>query len=505
MHINITLKTINQAFDDCVRQTPNKHFILHKDETYTYREVERLSNGLCNFLGGCGVKKGERVCFILPRVPELIIAFMAILKAGGVPVPVNYTMSKSAVREFIRSITPTVIIVHEKLLKTLDNEILTLLQNPYIKTVLVGLSDITGFIPWKEVCYFLDNTETVTPTVNDIAYLNYTTGSTGKPKGAVATHANIYWNTLSAVQTMGIDNTDVHLCMFASFAHPHELFVRAIYTGGAIALVEEINPKTMAREILDKSITCMMGLAPMFEMMNNHCSGYSLPFLKIAESGGMYTKPNIIKDFKRHFGIPVLSVWGSTETTGIAIANSPQNYREDGSMGRICPYYDIMILDEGGSQLAPLQTGEILISGQGVIEAYYEGVEFPSMNGWYKTGDLGYKDEEGFVYFMERNSGLLKIAGLKVYPLQVEIVILKCPGVKEVAVIGAYDRKRGEIPVAFVIKEEGHHINELDIVKFCKNKIADYMIPKKIEFVADMPRIGSGKINKKAIKDSYNS
>ena len=137
--------------------------------------------------------------------------------------------------------------------------------------------------------------------------------------------------------------------MFASFAHPHELFARALYLGGTIVLLEEINPKTMARTIRDRGVTCMMGLAPMYDMLISHCAGADLGALRIAESGGMYTRPDIIEHFRRHFGIPVLSVWGSTETTGIALANTPAAYRTDGSAGRACPHYGVRVRRRSGA------------------------------------------------------------------------------------------------------------------------------------------------------------
>lgn len=494
------VKTINEVFDDVLRTNPLKPFILYKDEVYTYEQVDSLANGLCDYLTQCGVKKGNRVCFVLPRVPELIISFFAVLKLGGVPVPVNYTLSAAEVENFIISALPSALIVHEKLFFKSTDFLRAESLKCLLTAISVGKVDFKGFTPWNRSCYPLKGLNGVhDPDVEEVSYLNYTTGSTGRPKGAFATHANVYWNTQSAIETMEITEKDVHLCMFASFAHPHELFARAVYTGGTIFLLEQINPKTIAREVADKSVTCMMGLAPMFEMMNNHCKGYKVDSLRIAESGGMYTRPHIISDFKNNFGVPVLSVWGSTETTGIACANSPTCYKDDGSMGKACLHYDVHVLNDEGNFANHNEIGEILIRGRGVVSGYHEDVELSCYDDWYRTGDLGYMDKDGFLYFVERKSGLLKMAGLKIYPHQVELVLMECPFVKEVAVVGKNDRKRGEVPVAFITVEES--VKSDDVVGFCKGKLAEYMVPRHIYIVEELPKIGSGKINKKAIRE----
>jgi len=289
--------------------------------------------------------------------------------------------------------------------------------------------------------------------------------------------------------------------MFASFAHPHELFARALYTGGAIVLLEEINPRTIARTIKQRAVTCMMGLAPMYDMLISHCPDADFGALRIAESGGMYTRPDIIANFRRQFGIPVLPVWGSTETTGIALANTPAEYRTDGSAGKACPHYDVRVLDEEGRQGNDGEVGELVFSGPAVGAGYREEVPFTAVDGWYHSGDLAYRDAEGYHYFVERKTGLLKVAGMKVYPLQIEQVLQTHPGVKEAAVIGIPDRLRGVVPKAFVVAKEGCGIEAVELRRFCRGRMAELMIPREVQVVGDLPRIGSGKVDKKSLRD----
>jgi len=485
--------TLQEALDKNCKERPSKPFILYRDKVLTFEDVYKLSSGFADYLISRGIQKGDIISVLLPRVPELVLSFLGAIKIGGIPIPVNYTLKE--VNQFLKSVSPSLIVADSKLI--LEGMVDGFAQD---KVIAVGEGK-NGYVPWDKVCYPYDLKESPTIAPNDIAYLNYTTGTTGSPKGAIATHINIYWNTKSSVEAMEMHQNDVHLCMFASFAHPHEIFARPLYTGSTLCLLPEINPKVIASTVQEKEVTCMMGLAPMYDMLIRHCSHFKFKTLRIAESGGMYTRPDIIQGFKKHFGIPVLSVWGSTETTGIAIANTPGNFREDGSMGQVCPYYEGKIVDEEGKELPANEIGEMIIRGKGVVSGYNEkSAQLLSDREWYYTGDLVKRSEDGFFYFVERKSGMLKIAGLKVYPLQIEIILTSHPGINEAAVVGKEDQLRGMVPKAYIVlKPEFEHLSVEEIKKFCKNKMPDYMVPRDITFLPEMPKIGSGKINKKLL------
>ncbi|MBF0487174.1 MAG: acyl--CoA ligase [Nitrospirae bacterium] len=493
-------KTIDEALADNWINNPDKTFIVYKADTLTFGDIYKLVNGLAGFLSASGAKKGDKVCMVLPRVPELVIAFLAAVRIGALPVPVNFTIGKIETASFIRTVKPAATIIHEKLLGGVDHEILAAACKT---TIIIGKkrhhpAHSLSLIPWDTACR---PSSVITHAEGQpLAYLNYTTGSTSTPKGALATHENIYANTASAVNAMGLTPDDVHMCMFSSFAHPHELFARALFTGASVALLEEINPKTMAATIRSAKVTAVMGIAPLYDMLCSHAENIKLDTLRIAESGGMYTRPDISKKFYNTFGIPVLSVWGSTETTGIAIANTPSAYRLDGSMGRPCPYYEIKVVKEDDSEAQTGETGELLFKGPGVISGYMEGSELPLADGWYHSGDLGFKDSDGFFYFTDRKGGLLKVAGLKVYPMQVELALLRHPSIKEAAVIGVADKLRGDIPAAFVILKEGTLTTEGEISLYCNKNMAHYMIPRRVRIVEELPRIGSGKVDKRQLK-----
>ena len=488
--------TLVDMFEANAAERPDKTALIYKSMTFCYRELNDLVDRIAGGMVSHGIKKGDRIGLMLERRPELFIAFMASEKIGAIPTPVNYNLTGNQISHLLFSIKPCLIFTDKKfvsLLKDIEGFI----------TVVIDGGDCRH-ISWEDLQKStpLDREEKISG--EDIAYLNFTSGSTGEQKGAMATHNNIYWNTLSAVETFNITEADIHLCMFASFAHPHELFARALFTGGTMALLDEIFPKSLVRTIKDNRVTCMMGLAPMFELLLDVAKKGDLDTLRIPESGGMFTNPELIKKFEKKSGVPIYPVWGSTETTGVAIANRPGQKNREASIGRPCSYYDVKVVNDDGQEVKTGEVGELVFKGAAVVNGYY-GIEDEKSscfdNGWYHSGDLGKTDEDGFFYFVDRKSAMMKVAGLKVYPLEVEKALAAHPMVKDVAVIGTEDRLKGEVPKAVIVPYNDHGISTGEIRSFCKGRLANYMIPRIIEFRDELPRSGSGKIDKKALAE----
>ncbi|OGP49429.1 MAG: hypothetical protein A2Y79_09935 [Deltaproteobacteria bacterium RBG_13_43_22] len=477
---------------------PSKIFIQSKNESLTYGDVYQYVNGIANSLNSLGIRKNDKIGLLMNRIPELVLSILSISKVAALAVPINILNKPEEIKEFIFDISPSLLIIQDKYLPLLDKEI----SSSSIKIIVIGETN-HPYIPWKIICYPFESISKEDIDQDNIAYLNYTSGSSGNPKGAITTHANIYWNTMAAVEKLKIHPGDIHLCMFASFAHPHEIFARALYTGGTLVLLEEINPKTIAGMIKKRSVTCMMGLAPMYEMMAAHCQGSDLESLRIAESGGMYTQDSIIKEFKNKFAIPVLPVWGSTETTGIAIANSPAEEVRYGSIGRPCHYYEVAIVDDSGKEVPTNSIGELIFKGPAVVSGYLDSPEEKAKSfkrDWYYSGDLAKKDPDGYFYFEGRKNEMIKTGGLKIFPQEVENILITHPMIRDVAVIGLRDKLRGEVVKAIIVLNDGTRISPGELIHYCQERIPRYKAPRIIEFRDVLPKTGGGKINKKELK-----
>jgi len=489
------------------REYPEKAAVIFRGSRMNYRELNDVVNKLANSLLEMGLKKGDRVGLMLPRNPQLVVSFLAIAKARGIAVPINFEFAHKDIRTSLRTVSPLCLIVSTSFLDTARRSMPAALQIPIIE---VG-DAVGGRLLWSAMlAKGTASDPCVDITDDDIAYLNYTSGSTGNPKGAVTTHSNIYWNTTDAVDRLQLTPDDVHLCLFAPFAHPHEIFARPLYLGGTMVLVDNIYPKSIAGAISDHKVTCMMGLAPMYEnlleVLKRHC--YDLSSLRVPESGGMYTHPELIERFHKAVGVSIVPVWGSTETTGIALANGPGEYVQQGSVGKPCASYEVKLVDEDGVELGPGEVGEMVFKGPAVVDRYYENTTSNQRcfrDGWYHSGDLGRKDKENNFYFMGRKNGMMKVAGLKVYPQEIEQVLMDHPDIKEAVVISAKHKLRGEVPKAIIVTTNGQELMDKDIRVFCRERLAHYKLPRIVELRESLPKNGSGKTDKKTLRNMYES
>lgn len=496
--------TLVEMLEKNALSEPEKDAILYYDERISYSALNQRVNGLAGGLIGLGVERGGRVALMMPRVPELVIGFLAAARAGGLAAPINFELNAEKISAILMAITPRAFLVHSSFLPLAD-EAVSLCPGLDI-TVIVSDTEAQGRLSLNDPAFRVAASGPgLDITADGPVYLNYTSGSTGESKGAVTTHANIYWNTLASVDALALRASDVHLCMFAPFAHPHEIFARALYLCGTMVLVDRISPKSLAEAVSRHGVTCVMGLAPMYENLLEllEYRSYDLSSLRIAESGGMYTRRELILAFRKKLGVDIIPVWGSTETTGIAIANRFGERIIPGSIGRPCRSYEVRIVDEDGAECAPGEVGEMIFRGPGVVSSYYEEVppdRDPFRDGWYRSGDLCRKDKDGNFYFVDRKTGMMKVAGLKVYPAEIEAALLEHPDVKEVSVIAAKDTLRGEVPKAIIALKGFRAVTEKDILKFCRDRLAHYKVPRIVEFRDELPKTGSGKINKKALQ-----
>jgi acyl-coenzyme A synthetase/AMP-(fatty) acid ligase len=487
------------------REIPGKKAIIFHNIEITYREFYETVNRLANTLSEIGLKKGDRVGLMLPRIPELIISFLSIATVHGIAVPINFELPVGGVRTILESISSQFLIVYSPFLELVKKSIPV---DSKALIIVVGNED-RKCLSWNKIVKKGKANNPYLDVKDDgVVYLNYTSGSTGNSKGAVTTHSNIYWNTVASVDALKLTSEDIHICMFAPFAHPHEIFARPLYLGGTMVLIDKIYPKSLAEAISKHRVTCMMGLAPMYENLLDVLKRkpYDLSSLRVPESGGMYTRTELVKRFEQKLGVPIIPVWGSTETTGIALANRPGEYIPAGSVGKPCPFYEVRIVDENDNKLPPGEIGEMIFKGPAVIQSYYEKVVNGQMcfkDGWYYSGDLGKTDREGNFYFVERKTGMMKVAGLKVYPLEIELALMDHPDIKEAAVIPAKDRLRGEVPKAIIVTNNGKLLTEKEILGFCKERLSHYKIPRIVEIRESLPKIGSGKINKKELQMEY--
>ena len=516
---------------------PHKTAIVHRDVSLDFEAlsalVERCASGLARLGLGRNARTARiaRIALLLEKTPELVVSFIACARLGSMVVPLNYQLKPATLGDVIESLDIDALIVAGKFLRLLsevpkDHKALKNLvvcgpqaQIQYDAGTGGALLECKRFIDWAK---FIDNApdghvgavhEPPFPIDDDEPfYLNFTSGSTGEPKAAITTHTNLFYNTVASIETLGLRHDDVHLCMFPAYLHPHEIFIRGLYLGGTSVLENSLFPKSVARAISEHGVTCMMGAATLYERLLPFAgnSEFNYKTLRIAESGGMVTRETLNRAFEAGFGIPITPVWGSTETTGVAVAPHAGEVRRGGSVGKAALSYEIRVVREDGSDAADMELGEMFVAGKGVTSGYcvlsdeaHTGVgavhEPPFSDGWFVTGDLVKRDEDGFIYFVDRKDSMMKVAGLKVFPAAIERVLREHPAVEDVCIVPVVDGLRGQVPKAIVVKKPGTSVDALDLKAFCASKLTAYEVPKSFDFRESIPRSPSGKLLRAAV------
>jgi len=273
-------------------------------------------------------------------------------------------------------------------------------------------------------------------------------------------------------------------------------------------LENSLFPKAVSRSITDNKVTCVMAAATLLERLLPFAPSKRFDFssLRIAESGGMVTRETLIHQFETAFGIPITPVWGSTETAGIAVAPHAGEVRRGGSVGRPALHYSIRVVKEDGTDAGEMELGEMYVSGKGVVSSYYamaQQDDAPFEDGWFRTGDLVKRDDDGSIYYVDRRDWMMKVAGMKVFPASIERVLKEHPEVEDACVIPVVDAVRGQVPMAVVVTRPGATVLGEDLRSFCASRIPPYEVPKLFEFREDFPRSASGKVLRAALLELY--
>jgi len=492
---------------------PHKTAIVHRDVSIDFESLHELVDRCAAGFSALGLERGAKVALLLEKTPPLVVSFIACARQGLMVVPLNYRLRPAALAGIIEQYEIDALVVAGKFLDLLSE--VPRQHGAFARLVVCEPceQEEAGALGWDK---FLDEAPDEAPAVevddDEPFYLNFTSGSTGIPKAAVTTHTNLFFNTLASVETFGLRHNDVHLCMFPAYLHPHEIFYRGLYLGGTSVLENSLFPKSVARAISKHGVTCMMGAATLYERLLPFASNsqFDHKTLRIAESGGMVTRETLNKQFEAAFGIPITPVWGSTETTGIAVAPHAGEVRRGGSVGKAALHYTIRVAREDGSEAGEMELGEMLVSGNGVASRYYRpkgqvpDESFGALaGGWFRTGDLVKRDENGCIYFVDRKDAMMKVAGMKVFPTTIERVLKEHPEVDDVCVIPVEDKKRGQVPKAIVVRKPGTSVDPLDLKAFCASRLASYEVPKSFDFREDIPRSPSGKLLRSAVLEMY--
>ena len=483
-----------EAFAETASQHAAETAVFWGERKYSYGEIADLSARMAGALQTrFAIQPGDRVGLWLKNCPEFVPSVFGILQAGAVVVPINNFLKPDEVGYILNDagidvlITDGELSAHEAALRS-QRGTLRLLQ----------VEEITS-LPLPAPA------SAPTRAAHDLAILIYTSGTTGHPKGAMLSHANLLHNVASCRQVLEATQEDRFVVMLPLF-HSYMMCVGLmlpLLSGGAMILVKSLHPlKNLFHEIFAHRGTILPAIPQFYRGLVHATLPPNCP-LRICISGAAPLPVQVLKEFEAKFSIPLIEGYGLSEASPVVTKNPLHGVRKAGSIGLPIPGVEVSVQDEAGRMLGDREVGEICVRGGNVMLGYWNKPEETAAalrDHWLLTGDVGYRDADGYFFITDRKKDMLLVNGINVYPREIEEVLYQFPGIKEAAVIGLPDARKGEQPAAFVSPVDGTSLDAKAIIQFLRGKLADYKVPKRIEILPALPRNATGKILKTTLR-----
>ncbi|UCD14875.1 MAG: long-chain fatty acid--CoA ligase [Candidatus Omnitrophota bacterium] len=501
-----------QMLDDVADKYPEKIALVFGARKITYSHLVSSSKRIAHKLYELGVGEFDRVALWLPNCPEFVCAFFAILRVKAIVVPIN-TMFKREEAVFIVGDAGAKVLVcsidkvydSENMLSRIDllKHVISL-PAPRADTI---VSDFSKFV--KHSCEF---ERKVNIEADDLAQIIYTSGTTGRPKGACLSHRNLISNVRDCSKVINASRKDCFICvlpLFHSFASTVCMLL-PLANGGKVVIMRAVRPfKRVIRAIFKHKVTVFAGVPSFYSILSEAkfsrwkiLLGIFLNPVRLCISGAAALPLNVCQKFESRFRRPLLQGYGLTEASPVVSLNPLKGKRKPASIGRPLPSVQVKVVGKKGEELKYGEVGELLVKGPNVMKGYYnhsqQQMQKVLCDGWLYTGDLAKIDKDGFIYIMGRLKDMINVRGLNVYPREVEDVLYRHHRVREAAVVGVTHRHRGEVPVAFVVKEA--LLQERELSRYLRGNLASYKVPLKILFREALPKNLTGKILKRELQ-----
>lgn len=493
-------KTVRELLETRTVEQPGKTFLFSESDgrTWTYDGFDRAVNRAAHMLASRGIRKGDVVSLLMPNSAEYIIAYFACFKLGALAGPVNSLLKSEEIEYVVGN--------SESKLLLVNSEFLPVPADGNFPEILV-FDDESAVTE-----QFSETLDEVDLTAADDAIIIYTSGTTGKPKGCLLTHENLIANARQIAGWMGFGESDRLLTIMPLF-HMNAVSVTtmtALYAGGSTVVSPKFSASRFWQIVSDFGITSFGSVATMLSMLlqkypDGVPEGLKTGQLRFAMCGSAPVPAEVMKKFEAAFNCLVIEGYGLSESTCRSTFNPPSTERRPGSCGQPIGN-DMAIFDEDDNPVPDGELGEIVLRGPNICKAYYKNEEATARafrGGWFHTGDIGYRDTDGFFYIADRKSDMIIRGGENIYPREIDELLYTHPAISAAAVIGVPDELYGEEVAAFVVLKEGENVAEDDLISFCRERLADYKCPKKIHFVADIPKGPTGKLLKRELSALY--
>ncbi|MFQ5998613.1 MAG: long-chain fatty acid--CoA ligase [Candidatus Bathyarchaeia archaeon] len=483
---------------------PHKEALVYGSRRITYAELNKDTHAFASALRQLDVCKDDRVALLLYNCPEFLVAAFAINRLGAVFVPMNYRLASDEVKFILEDSGAKVLITEHELRPTVD-PILSGIQSLKAFIALDGPGDVG--LKYAEMIESHRGQEVIDAVVSesDLHRVVYTSGTTARPKGVMLSYANLYSKNDAHREVLHLTSED-RVLVAGPLYHVGGMdlpFTGVLQLGGTGVILRKFNVDACLDAIVKEMVTIVWLAPTMMNMILNNLEVKNLNFNSlrlIIDGGEKMPEDRVNKVLDIFTNVWFADAYGLTETlSGDTFLTKDKMSMKIGSVGKPVPNLELRIVDENERQLPPNQPDEIVLKGQKVFKGYWNNAEATRIamkDGWFHTGDVGYLDDEGFLYVVDRKKDMIKSGGENIASVEIERVIYHHPKILEAAVVAAPDEQWGEVPAAYVVPKKNMQIKPDELARFIGESLAKFKIPKHFFFLTQLPRNPSGKVLK---------
>ncbi|MBN1693361.1 MAG: AMP-binding protein [Dehalococcoidales bacterium] len=490
---------LKSILENAAGRLGDKAALILGERRISFARLEEDSNRFAHALIKTGVKKSDRVAMLLTNRPEFVVAFFGVMKAGAIAVPLDTRYVIDELKSLCNDCTPKVLVIEEPPLASLVSAIPEFKSVRHIITL--NYPEDEKFISYQNI--MADNPPSSVKTdinPDDTAIISYTGGPTYKPHGVAISHRSAYTEAINSAATFEQTADDVFMLFALPMYHQFGLtavLLASIYTGNTIVVVPGTGRsiESFMEAVEREKGTMYCGVPYIYSLMVNVARRVGvkndLSSLRLLASGGAPLEPVVIKQFKKYYGLDIRDIYGQTESICHVCVMPIHGTGKIGSSGKALACWEMKIFDDDDNEMPPGQVGEIVLRGP-LMSGFYgkpEATARTLRNGWLHTGDMGWMDEEGYLFITERKRRMLILKGQNIFPADIEAVLETHPKIAEARVMGSIDLIRGETVKAIVRLKPDEKATEQEIRQYCQGRMADYKLPREVTFVDVMPEV----------------
>lgn len=505
----MNIGNVHSALRVHARNKPNDVAVVYYDQSLTFLELHHRVNALANSLIEIGIRKGDHVALYMRNRIEMMEILYAISTVGAVSVPINYMVEDSSLAELInKADTKYIFVETEQLIKF--EKIMPQLDVINRETMIaVGAQSKDTFIQYEEL---MQNGSVVEPEVkvnsSDLFAILFSSGTTSSPKGIMITHEKHIYRLLRSATDFNTSSQDILLISVPIYhAVGFGYIFRPAFTGTKVVITREFEPERVLQLIEEQKISQAFFVPTQYKLLLQvpAFDQYDMTSLRLLISAGSPLSKELKGTIIEKFGCGLSEFFGSSETGSYIILHPKDVLRKMASIGQQVGHMEVRLLDDNGNNVGLDGEGEFVVRGGMLFCGYYKQSDETKNaflpDGWFKTGDMGKVDAEGFYYLLDRKKDMIISGGVNVYPKDIEQMVSTHPAVLEVAVVGIADEKWGEAAKAYVVLKEDQEVSEEALMEYCNPQLANFQKIKELEFLSALPRNPSGKILKRELRN----